>query len=108
MKFNKFLLTVIAVLLCIPIFSQNLNVAFRSQVTYSGQTLANICGYVDTMGNEYALVGASVGLSIVKVTNPSSPVKVYQHTGPTGQSSKWQEIKVRGKYAYVIPILNLK
>jgi choice-of-anchor B domain-containing protein len=81
--------------------AQNLNVTFRSQLTYPGQTCANICGYVDHNGNEYALVGASVGLSIVNVTNPSVPVQVYQHIGPTGSSSLWQEIKVRGDYAYV-------
>jgi len=101
MRSNKLLLTAIAVVLSISAFSQNLNVTYRSQVTYPGQTLANICGYADSLGNEYALVGASVGLSIVDVTNPSAPVKVYQHTGPGGASSKWQEIKVLGKYAYV-------
>ncbi|MGQ0829369.1 MAG: choice-of-anchor B family protein [Bacteroidota bacterium] len=101
MKINKLLLTFIAVLFTTTVFSQNLNVTYRSHLTYPSQTLANICGYVDSLENEYALVGASGGLSIVRVTNPSSPVKVFQHTGPTGMSSKWQEIKVRGKYAYV-------
>ena len=37
----------------------------------------------------------------IDVTNPSNPVKVYQHTGPTGTQAEWQEIKVRGKFAYV-------
>lgn len=102
MKFNKLLLTVIAVLfISIHGFSQNLNVTLRGQLTYPGQSLANIHGYVDSTGKEYALVGASVGLSIVDVSNPAAPVQVYQHTGPTGTSSKWQEIKVFGKYAYV-------
>jgi choice-of-anchor B domain-containing protein len=82
-------------------FAQNLNVTLRSHLTYSGQTCANICGYVDQTGKEYALVGASIGLSIVDISNPSAPLQVYQHTGPTGNSSLWQEIKVRGNYAYV-------
>ncbi len=79
--------------------SQNLNVTFRAQLQYPGQTCANICGYVDSLGNEYALVGASHGLSIVDVTHPALPVEVYHHIAPF--SSLWQEIKVRGNYAYV-------
>ena len=78
--------------------AQNLNVTFRSQLSYPGQTLANICGYVDSLGNEYALVGASMGMSIVDVTNPSAPVEIMQ---VPGFDSQWREIKVSGKYAYV-------
>ena len=78
--------------------AQNLNVTLRAQLQYTGQTCANICGYVDSLGNEYALVGASHGLSIVDVTNPSLPVEVYHHVAPV--SNLWQEIKVSGHYAY--------
>jgi choice-of-anchor B domain-containing protein len=70
-------------------------------LTYPGKTCANICGYVDSVGNEYALVGSSEGLSIVDVTDPTNPVSVYQHVGPANAQSEWQEIKVSGKYAYV-------
>ena len=80
------------------VFAQNLNVTFRAQLPYPGQTCANICGYVDSLGNEYALVGASKGMSIVDVTVPNNPVKVKQVPGP---DNEWKEIKVRGKYAYV-------
>ena len=59
--------------------SQNFNLTFGSHLTYSGgQTCANIWGYVDSLGNEYALVGASNGLSIVNVTNPSAVFQVAQ------------------------------
>lgn len=78
--------------------AQNLNVKFRSQLKYSGQSLANICGYVDKTGKEYALVGTSKGMSIVDVSNPDAPVEVSMITGP---SSSWREIKVKGDYAYV-------
>lgn len=79
--------------------AQNINVTFRSQLTYPGQTCANICGYVDSLGNEYALVGASLGMSIVDVTNPNTPVEVLQIPGT---NTLWREIKVRGKYAYIV------
>jgi len=79
-------------------FAQNMNVTFRAQLQYPNETLANICGYVDSLGNEYALVGAQKGMSIVDVTNPSAPVNLVQIPGP---DNLWKEIKVRGKYAYV-------
>lgn len=75
-----------------------LNIQFRSQLTYPGISLANIWGYVDSLGNEYALVGTSTGVSIVDVTNANQPVQVYTVVGTTSQ---WREIKTWGKYAYV-------
>ena len=99
MKFTKLLLTAFVLLLsCFGALAQNLNVTFKSQLDYPSQTCANIYGYVDSLGNEYALVGASLGLSILDVSNPSSPVEVIQIPGP---DNLWKEIKVRGKYAYV-------
>ncbi|HEY6163111.1 MAG TPA: choice-of-anchor B family protein [Bacteroidia bacterium] len=79
-------------------FSQNMNVTFRANMTFPGQTLANICGYVDSQGNEYALCGGSQGLIIVDVTNPSNPV--LKVTVPE-VNNLWKEIKVYGNYAYV-------
>nr|MBA3704939.1 choice-of-anchor B family protein [Bacteroidota bacterium] len=95
---KSYTLMLAALLLSIQALSQNLNVTFRSKLTYPGQKLANICGYVDSLNNEYALVGTSLGMSIVDVTNPAVPVEVKQIPGDT---SNWREIKVRGKYAYV-------
>ncbi len=98
MKFKKLLVGVFAVFAIVNNTSAQLNVTFQAQLTYPGQTCANICGYVDTTGKEYALVGASLGMSIVDVTIPSAPVEVIQIPGP---DNLWKEIKVRGKYAYV-------
>ncbi len=86
-------------LLAVPAWSQNTNVAFRSKVTYPGQTLANIWGYADNNGKEYALVGALNGTSIVDVTNPANPVQIVQIPGA---SSQWHEIKTYSHYAYVV------
>ncbi len=96
MKFK--LLPIFLLLSTTVIVAQNLNVKFRSQLKYSGQTLANICGYVDKTGKEYALVGTSKGMSIVDVSNPDAPKEVLMITGPT---SEWREVKVKGNYAYV-------
>ncbi len=98
MKFKKLFLGVVGIFAFATNSSAQLNVALRSSLAYPGQTCANICGYVDSLGNEYALVGASQGMSIVDVTNPAAPVQVLQ---VPGINNLWREIKVRGKYAYV-------
>ncbi len=77
--------------------TQDFNIQLRGTLDYPGQTLANICGYAQG-GREYALVGASQGLSIVDVTNPDSPVEIVQIPGP---NNLWREIKVYRHYAYV-------
>jgi len=80
-----------------PLFSQDFNIQLRGTLDYPGQTLANICGYAQN-GQEYALVGASKGLSIVNVTNPTNPVEIVQIPGP---DNLWKEIKVYRNFAYV-------
>lgn len=77
------------------VFSQNLQ--FRANFPYS-YSLANIGGYVDTAGNEYALVGTYQGLSIVNVTNPASP---FIRFSVPGVQNDWREVKTYRKYAYV-------
>ena len=96
MKFKT--LTSCCLLLSAVVTAQNVNVTLRSQFKYSGQTIANICGYTDETGKEYALVGAYKGTSIVDISNPDSPKEVKFVTGP---NNTWREIKVKGDYAYV-------
>ncbi len=98
MKFKKLLLGAFAVFAIALNASAQLNLTYQAQLTYPGETCANICGYVDSTGKEYALVGASLGMSIVDVSVPSAPVEVLRIPGP---DNLWKEIKVRGKYAYV-------
>lgn len=93
----KKLLTVgYLILLCIQSFAQ-LNVSFRSNLPYN-YVLSNIGGYVDSLGNEYALVGTFTGLSIVDVTNPTNPIIKFNIPG---NSSDWREVKTWENYAYV-------
>ncbi len=77
--------------------AQNFNLTLRSTLTY-GVTLSNIGGYVDSQGNEYALVGFYNGLSIVNVTDPDNPFIAFTVTGP---NSDWREVKTWSTYAYV-------
>jgi choice-of-anchor B domain-containing protein len=76
---------------------QNINLQLRSTMDFPGQTLANVCGYWQN-GQEYALLGGSLGLIIVDITNPEAPQQIVQIPGP---NNLWKEIKVYGHYAYV-------
>ena len=89
-------LFVILLFLSSIVSAQSLQLA--GQLSYGNASLANICGYVDSLNNEYALVGTDFGMSIVDVTVPSSPVIKY--TVP-GASSIWREIKTYKSFAYV-------
>ncbi|MCE2772704.1 MAG: choice-of-anchor B family protein [Bacteroidetes bacterium] len=81
------------------LWAQNLNVTFQAQLPNSGNTtLANICGYTDELGNEYALLGHSQGMIVVDVTVPNNPTVVTQIPNV---NNLWKEIKVYGDYAYV-------
>lgn len=78
--------------------AQDLNVVFKGKLVYPNKTLANVWGY-EQNGNEYALVGAKNGLSIVDVTDPTAPDEVVLLNGV---SSDWREIKTYQHYAYVV------
>lgn len=91
-------------LLSSALFSQSsLNVTLAAHYPYgNNHTAANICGYVDSTGREYALVGVDDGMDVVDVTVPTAPVHVYQVMWPVqNSSSEWKEIKVYKKHAYV-------
>lgn len=91
-------LLILLVLLITSVTSaQNFNFTLRANLPY-GVTTSNIGGFVDGLGNEYALVGYYEGLSIVDVTDPDNPVEVF--TVP-GAQSNWREVKTWGNYAYV-------
>lgn len=89
-------------LLCAALLTLNvsaqLNITLKSNLSYNGDALSNIGGYVDSAGNEYALVGYEQGLSIVDVTNPATPVVKFNIPGTT---SIWREVKTWQNYAYV-------
>lgn len=63
-----------------------------------GENLNDIWGYVDASGNEYALVGAENGVSVVDVSNPTIPVEVHWESG---MNSVWRDLKTYNGYCYV-------
>lgn len=95
---NKLFLLFVALMgLTGTLAAQDYNMQLRSRLVFTGQKLANICGYAQD-GREYALVGANRGLIIVDVTDPDHPVQIVQIPGPVND---WKEIKTYQHYAYV-------
>jgi choice-of-anchor B domain-containing protein len=74
------------------------NIDFISNLKYPGKTLANLWGYTDASGNEYALVGHTEGLSIVDLSDPVNPVEIHF---VNGANSTWREVRTWQDYAYV-------
>lgn len=99
---KKFLLLALLAVQFNCFVAQNVNVVLRSQYTYPGYDCANICGYVDSTGKEYALVGVENGMSIVDVSDPDNPFQVIQLPWVAGPNQIWKEIKVYKKHAYVV------
>ncbi|MCZ7612286.1 MAG: choice-of-anchor B family protein [Ignavibacteriaceae bacterium] len=85
-------------LLSTAILSQT-NVTFLSNLNeYSSFGYSNIWGYVDPLGNEYALLGTGNGTSIISLADPTNPVECAFIPAP---QSAWRELKVWSHYAYV-------
>lgn len=83
------------------ILLSQLNIDSLSHINYQtlhGANLNDVWGYVDELGNEYAIVGTSKGTSIVNVTNPTSPIEVFWLPGT---ESIWRDPCVYGDYAYI-------
>jgi len=60
--------------------------------------LNDIWGWVDSAGNEYAIVGMNDGTSIIDLSDPLSPQEVLF---VPGMNSIWRDIKTYGNYAYI-------
>lgn len=95
----KKLLFSIAIFLQLQFSFAQLNMSLLGQLTFPGKgDLANLWGYVDELGNEYAIVGMEAGVAVVDVTNPSTPTQVFF---ATGVNTIWREVKVYGDKAYI-------
>lgn len=94
---KKIYLSFLIILTGFATFAQ-LNIQFKSNLSYNGLSLSNIGGFVDSSGNEYALVGYYDGLDIVDVTDPTNPVSKFIIPG---NQSDWREVKTWNGFAYI-------
>src|SRR5574343_82351 len=77
------------------------NIELLGHINYQSLHDANlndVWGYVDELGNEYAIVGTTKGTSIVDVSDPANPIEVFWLPGST---SIWRDPSVNGHFAYV-------
>ncbi len=78
-----------------------LNLDSISHIDYQALHSANlndVWGYVDEFGNEYAIVGTTLGTSIVDLSDPANPSEIFWLPG---SESVWRDPKVFGDYAYI-------
>ena len=95
-------------------FPDTVNMTFLGQVTngdmglkklvFTGATfLSDIWGWTDPeSGNEYAIVGTSSGVVLVRVTDPTNPefLGIVPTTNPGTIRNFWWDMKTFGDYAY--------
>lgn len=93
----KFYLTIFLFLFSQWYLSAQKNISFLGNLTYT-PILNDIWGHSDAFLNEYAIVGTTVGTSIVNVTNPTNPTELFFIPGDT---SIWRDIKTWDNFAYV-------
>ena len=98
---KKIILLSILLLSSWALNAQN-NLTMLGHLAYPTNTCAGIWQYVDSLGNEYALVGVNDRIAIVDVTNAANPVEVFAVPALANQSSLWRELKTYGKYAYAV------
>lgn len=92
----------LAIACALIVNAQTSNLTLLGHLSYGNISCAGVWHHVDSLGNEYAIVGASDRLSIVDVTNPASPVQVASVPALPGESSLWREVKTYGNYAYAV------
>ena len=76
---------------------ESLNINFLSSFDYDND-LSDVWGYA-TPDGEYALVGVYNGISVVDVTNATSPNELAFFSGP---ESIWRDLKTWDNYLYCI------
>jgi len=75
------------------------NIELISNLDEHSAGYADIWGYVDPMGNEYALLAVRDGTSIISLADPANPFEI---AFIPATNTVWRDIKVHGEYAYVV------
>lgn len=96
----KLSLRLLAVLIISTTANAQLNINFLGQLQYAPARgdCSDIWGYVDGLGNEYAVVGNETGTSVVDVTDPTNPTEIFYSAG---EQTIWRDMKVWGDAAYI-------
>ena len=85
----------------LPLFvvsQSSMNLLLMGTYEWNNTEGSDIWGWVDSNGNEYALVGLNDGFSVVDVTNGTNPVEMFYIPD---LNSTWRDIKTWNNFAYV-------
>ena len=82
----------------ITLAQSSMNINLLATYDYPATEGNDIWGWVDSTGNEFALVGLRSGFSVVNVTNPFFP---FEEFFISDVNSIWRDVKTWGNYAYV-------
>lgn len=74
------------------------SLTFESNVTFS-EDAADIWGYVDTSGVEYAVIGTRTATRIYSLEDPSNPI---ERAVIAGDATDWRDMKSFGNYIYSV------
>lgn len=95
---KKMLPILACLLIAVSGFSQK-NMELVSNYQRPNSSANDIWGYVAPDSTEYALVGWTVGFSVVSLADPENPVEIIHIPGDT---TAWRDIKTWKHFAYVI------
>ncbi|MCG8332377.1 MAG: choice-of-anchor B family protein [Chitinophagales bacterium] len=96
----KLLLTILSLSISTGLFAQiSLNIELFGQYDREDGRASGSWSYTDTNGNEYALLGAQTGTSIVSISNANQIEELAFIPGP---HSNWREITVVDDHAFVV------
>ncbi len=76
-----------------------LNMTLLGQKDEYGGRYSDIWGYVDSAGNEYAILGHQDGTVFYDLADPANPQQVGYIPGP---NSNWRDIKTYAEHAYIV------
>jgi choice-of-anchor B domain-containing protein len=95
----KIFLRAIVIAFSGTVFAQNIDlISYLDYEQLHATKLNDVWGYTTPTGEEYVLVGARKGVSVVDVTDPENPIEVFWEEG---SESVWRDLKEYSGYAYV-------
>lgn len=101
-KYSVLMPKIVLTLLFLPFFNPTLHAQLNFEqighLPYPSIALAGCKGFVDSTGREWALVGTSIGLSLVDLENPTQPVERF---AVPGLQNGWREMALWQGFAYV-------
>ncbi|MCB0396169.1 MAG: choice-of-anchor B family protein [Flavobacteriales bacterium] len=99
---GKYLVYILTLTFCVHLNSlaqDAKNVTLYGHIDPEPIHYAGCWGYVDSVGNEYALLGTYYGTSVIAISDSAN---IRQISFIQGSASNWREMVVAGDYGYIV------